>query len=45
MKQRQHKKQVLSFESAIRLALQTPKLTHKQIDKLKKEGKLKKLIN
>jgi len=37
------KEKVLTFEEAIRLALRTPRLTRKQIDALKKQGKLKAL--
>jgi hypothetical protein len=32
----------MTFEQAIRLALATPRLTHRQIDELKKKNKLKK---
>ena len=33
----------MAFREAIALALETPRLTHKQIDELRKQGKLKKM--
>ena len=35
----------MSFKKAIGLAIETPHLTRKQIDELKKQGKLDDLIN
>jgi hypothetical protein len=41
MKKQRKNTPVLSFKKAIELALHTPKLTHKQLDELRKKGLLK----
>ena len=34
----------IAFRDAIKLALQAPRLTHKQIDELRKQGKLHEMM-
>lgn len=41
MKKREHDKKQVSFNEAIFMALNTPKLTRKQIDQLHKEANAK----
>lgn len=42
MEKKKVREKPLKFRDAIELALHTPKLTHKQIDQLRREGKLPK---